>query len=262
MRRTRSVQLALTGALALLSTLVLAGSLAGPATAANLFTLDPSAESMGPVAVDASGNGYVAWLHKGTPDTVMFCKLPPDAHSCPAPITLSIGGASPNTPFPVLGPGGDVYVVAPSYDTDEMIMWQSSNGGASFGAPWIAGAPPGGEYEYVCQVETDLDDVLAFNAYGGQYDPSQGLTTLGGSASNIEFEMSSANPDINWTFAFSTSPSAGAAVRSRASAGSAAPPGNARCPTPATRSRPTKTTTATRRACASTTTAPPPVRAL
>ncbi len=202
MRRTRSVQLALTGALALLSTLVLAGSLAGPATAANLFTLDPSAESMGPVAVDASGNGYVAWLHKGTPDTVMFCKLPPDAHSCPAPITLSIGGASPNTPFPVLGPGGDVYVIAPSYDTDEMIMWQSSNGGASFGAPWIAGAPPGGEYEYVCQVETDLDDVLAFNAYGGQYDPSQGLTTLGGSASNIEFEMSSANPDINWTFAF------------------------------------------------------------
>jgi|SRR5580692_939394 hypothetical protein len=199
MRHTRPALLA---TLALGCALLLAGALAGSATAANLFTLDPSAESMGPIAVDASGNGYVAWLHKGPPNTVMFCKLAPDAHSCPAPITLSSGGASPNTPFPVLGPGGDVYVVAPSYDSDEMIMWQSSNGGASFGAPWIAGAPPGGEYEYVCQVETDLDDVLAFNAYGGQYDPSQGLSTLGGSASNIEFEMSSANPDIDWTFAF------------------------------------------------------------
>jgi hypothetical protein len=180
---------------------IVALAIASPAGAANLFTLDPSAESMGPIAVDASGNGYVAWLHKGPPDTVMFCKLAPDARSCPAPITLP-GGASPNTPFPVLGPGGDVYVVAPSYDTDEMIMWQSSNGGASFGAPSVIAAPSGGEMEYVCQVETNLDDVLAFNAYGGQYDPSQGLATLGGSASNIEFEMSSSNPDIDWTFAF------------------------------------------------------------
>ena len=177
-------------------------ALAVPAGAANLFTLDRSADSIGPIAVDASGNGYVAWLHKGPPNTVMFCKLAPGARNCPAPITLPAEGASPNTPFPVLGPGGDVYVVAPSYETDEMVMWQSSNGGASFGAPWIAGAPPGGEFQYVCQVETNLDDVLAFNAYGGQYDPSQGLGTLGGSASNLEFEMSSANPDIDWTFAF------------------------------------------------------------
>jgi hypothetical protein len=199
MRRTRPALLA---TLALGGALLLAGTLAGPAAAANLFTLDPSAESMGPIAVDASGNGYVAWLHKGPPNTVMFCKLAPNARSCPAPITLPAGGTSPNTPFPVLGPGGDVYVVAPSYDSDEMIMWQSSNGGASFGAPWIAGAPPGGEFQYVCQVETNLDDVLAFNAYGGQYDPSQGLSTLGSGPSNIEFEMSSANPDIDWTFAF------------------------------------------------------------
>jgi hypothetical protein len=196
MRGTRRLLTALLGALSL------AAALAGPAAAANLFTLDPAADSMGPIAVDASGNGYVTWLHKGSPDTVMFCKLAPGASSCAAPITLTAGGASPNTPFPVLGPEGDVYVVAPSYEADAMIMWQSTNGGASFGAPWIAAAPSGGEYEYVCQVETDLDDVLAFNAYGGQYDPSQGLSTLGGSASNIEFEMSSANPDINWTFAF------------------------------------------------------------
>jgi hypothetical protein len=194
--RAQMLACALAGALALSS------ALAVTAGAANLFTLDRTADSMGPIAVDASGDGYVAWLHKGPPDTVMFCKLAPGARSCPKPITLPTEGASPNTPFPVLGPGGDVYVVAPSYETDEMVMWQSSNGGESFGAPWIAGAPLGGEFQYVCQVETNLDDVLAFNAYGGQYDPSQGLATLGGSASNLEFEMSSANPDIDWTFAF------------------------------------------------------------
>ncbi|MGD1057294.1 MAG: hypothetical protein ABR992_07760 [Solirubrobacteraceae bacterium] len=183
-----------------------ASVLATSAGASNLFTLDPAADSMGPIAVDSSGNGYVAWLHKGTPDTVMFCKLAPNAHSCPAPITLPVtlaeAGASTSTPFPVLGPGGDVFVVAPSYDTDEMIMWQSSDGGASFGSPSVIAAPSGGEMEYVCEVETNLDDVLAFNAYGGQYDPSQGLATLGGSASNLDFEMSSSNPDIDWTFAF------------------------------------------------------------
>jgi len=191
---------------ALLGALVLAGALAGQASAANLFTLDSAADSIGPVVVDAAGNGYVAWLHKSTPEKVMFCKIAPAAHSCPhpltLPVTLSLSSAVTDTPFTVLGPGSVVFVVAPSYDTDEMVMWQSTNGGASFGAPWVAAAPMGGERTYVCQVETNLDDVLPFNAYGGQYDPSQGLTTLGGSANNIEFEMSSSNPTINWTFAF------------------------------------------------------------
>ncbi len=200
MRSVRPVLLALLGALSLV------GALAGPASATNLFTLDPGADSIGPVAVDAAGNGYVAWLHKASPDTVMFCKLAPGAHSCAHPLTLAVTlaevGSSTNTPFPVLGPEGYVYVVAPSYDTDQMVIWQSTNGGASFGSPWVGQSPPGGEYAYNCQVETNLDDVLAFNAYGGQYDPSQGLGTLGSGVGNLEFEMSSANPDIDWTFAY------------------------------------------------------------
>jgi hypothetical protein len=183
-----------------------ASVLATPAGAASVFTLDPAADSMGPIAVDSSGNGYVAWLHKGTPDTVMFCRFAPSARSCPGPITLPVTLAEPSsvtsTPFPVLGPGSDVYVVAPSYDSDQMVIWQSTDGGLTFGAPWVAGAPIASEKDYVCQVGTDLDDVLAFNAYGGQYDPSQGLSTLGGSASNLEFQMSSSNPFIDWTFAF------------------------------------------------------------
>ncbi len=194
------------GLLALLAALGIAAALATPATAANLFTLDPAADSIGPVAVDAAGNGYVAWLHKASPDTVMFCKFAPGARSCAHPITLPVTlsevGSVTNTPFPELGPGSDVYVVAPSYDTNEMVMWQSTDGGTSFGAPWVASAPIASERDYVCQVGTNLDDVLAFNAYGGQYDPSQGLATLGGSVANLDFEMSSSNPDVTWTFAF------------------------------------------------------------
>ncbi len=199
---TRRSRLTLT--LALLFALLLCAALCGSAAASNLFTLDPAADSIGPLAVDAAGNGYVAWLHRGSPDTVMFCKFAPGAHSCAHPIslhvTLSLSSADTDTPFPVLGPGSIVYVVAPSYDTDEMVMWQSGNGGASFAPPALIAA--GREQDYVCQVGTNLDDVIPFNAYGGQYDPSQALSTLGGSASNIEFEMASSNPFANWTFAF------------------------------------------------------------
>jgi hypothetical protein len=176
------------------------------ASASNLFTLDPQADSIGPVVVDQSGNGYVAWLHKGSPDSAMFCKLAPGARKCAIKITLPTARlveppAVTDTPFPVLGPGNYVYVVAPSYDTNQMVIWQSSDGGATFSAPAISS--PGPEQTSACRVETNLDDVLAFNAYGAEYERSQGTATLpGGSPNNLEFEMSSSNPFINWTFAF------------------------------------------------------------
>jgi hypothetical protein len=193
-----------------LSLLVLAAAAlaCGPvaqAWGANLFTLDPQADSIGPVVVDKSGNGYVAWLHKSSPaDTVMFCKFAPGARRCAHPLKLSVtlleAGSVTDTPFAVLGPGSTVFVVAPSYDTNQMVIWESSDRGVSFGPAWVATA--GNEQTSVCRVGTNLDDVVPFNAYGGQYDPSQGLTTLGASSSNLELEMSSANPSVSWTFAF------------------------------------------------------------
>jgi hypothetical protein len=184
--------------------IVVCAALPASATAANLFTLDSQADSIGPVAVDQSGNGYVAWLHKsGASDTVMFCKLAPGARSCAHKLSLpvSLGIGSPDTPFALLGPGEYVYVVAPSYDANEMIMWQSTDGGASFGPAAVAGAGP--EQSFGCQVETDLNDVLGFNAFGAEYNRSQGTATLpGGNPTGIDFEMSSSNPFLNFTFAF------------------------------------------------------------
>jgi hypothetical protein len=193
------------GALASVAIAIFA-SPAPSASAANLFTLDPRADSIGPVVVDQSGDGYVAWLHKASPDSVMFCKLTPRVNKCSHQLTLPgvtlvEPSAVTDTPFPVLGPGSYVYVVAPSYDSNQMVIWQSSDGGTTFGPPAVSRPKP--EQTSSCQVETDLNDVLAFNAYGAEYDRGQGTATLpGGSPNNLDFEMSSSNPFVNWTFAF------------------------------------------------------------
>jgi hypothetical protein len=200
------------GLLVVALTLGAAAALAGPAAAADQSTLDRAADSMGPVVVDQDGNGYVAWLHRsGAGDTDMFCKLPAGTTKCSHPVTLAVSLPSPattDTPFPVLGPGSDVYVVAPSYDSSQMVIWESTDGGAVFGpadvGPSNAALADGLDYTDTCNVALDLDDVLPFNAYGGQYDRSQGTSTLG--SSTIEFEMSSADPSAMWSFTFDGSP--------------------------------------------------------
>ena len=195
-------------------TVTAAALLAGPAAAADQSTLDHAADSMGPIAVDQSGNGYVAWLHRsGANDIDMFCKLPAGKTKCADPIRLSVSLPTPattNTPFPVLGPGTDVYVVAPSYDSSQMVIWESTDGGATFGPAYVGPsnavlADPLA-YNETCNVGSDLDDVIGFNAIGGQYDRSQSTKTLG--STTIDFEMSSGDPFLLWNFTFDGSPCA------------------------------------------------------
>lgn len=186
----------------------LAGALAGPAAAASQSTLDRHADSMGPIVVDQSGNGYVAWLHQvGSGQADMFCKLPAGTTKCKDPITLSVSLPSPattDTPFPVLGPGDDVYVVAPSYDSSQMVMWESTDGGLTFGSAYVGPTNPilsnGLDYTDTCNVALDLDDVVPFNYLGAQYDRSQGTSTL--NSNGIDFEMSSGDPFATWSFDF------------------------------------------------------------
>jgi hypothetical protein len=182
--------------------------LAAPALAGNQFTLDHGADSSGPVVVDQQGNAYVAWLHRsGAQDVVMFCKFAPGATHCPGPITLPVGLAAPftstDTPYPVLGPGNTVYIVAPSYDTNQLVIWQSTDGGVTFSSPVVgptAAQLSNSNLSDVCQVASSLDDVLPMNAFGGQYDRSQGTKTLG--TAPVEFEMASDDPFATWSFGF------------------------------------------------------------
>jgi hypothetical protein len=208
---TRSAH-AIRGLLVAALTAVAAAALAGPAVAANQSMLDRAADSMGPIVVDQSGNGYVAWLQRsGATDTDMFCKLPAGKTKCTDSVRLSVSLPTPATtvtPFPVLGPGTDVYVVAPSYDSSQMVIWESTDGGSTFGpahvGPSNAALADPLDYSDTCNVGSELDDVVGFNAFGGQYDRSQGTKTLG--SSTIDFEMSSGDPFLIWNFTFDGSP--------------------------------------------------------
>jgi hypothetical protein len=126
---------------AFLAAVVACGPVA-TASGANLFTLDPQADSIGPIVVDGAGNGYVAWLHKATPnDTTMFCKFPPGARACAHPLTLVSTRStnpdldSPSQPFPVLDPSGGVWVVENRYVANDTVIWKSSDGGRTFSGP-------------------------------------------------------------------------------------------------------------------------------
>jgi hypothetical protein len=113
------------------------------ANANDLFTLDLQPTSPGRVIEDSAGNAYLTWTHRSsgtnTPGSPMFCKIPPGGASCPNPIALSIPGATSSIDevsgvFPVLGAGSTVYVVAPRYVRDDVVIWTSTNGGESFNA--------------------------------------------------------------------------------------------------------------------------------
>lgn len=164
-----------------------------PATAAanDLFTLDTEAVTNGHVAIDAAGNAYVAWVSEGpgtAADVPKFCKIAPGG-GC-APTNLPIPGAtslsdSPSGAIPVLGAGGTVYVVAPRYARDDVIIWTSTNGGASFGA--------GAERDFYSG-KTEPTDVFlqGSNFLIGAYNSGLGFSTadLGGGGGELSF----ANP--------------------------------------------------------------------
>lgn len=124
--------------LSAVATTLLLAALPAVATANDLFTIDAHPVTDGHMVGDAAGNAYVGWSAEGegiAPEPVKFCKIPRGG-TC-SPITLPIPGAtslsdSVSGVFPVLGPGETVYVVAPRYPHNDVIVWTSVDGGRSF----------------------------------------------------------------------------------------------------------------------------------
>jgi hypothetical protein len=185
-RRLRTVALAVaTVAVAVLS--------AAPAQAKNIYTLDKTADSSGPIVVDSAGNGYVTWLRKGAtsslPDSVMFCKIPANGR-CKAPTTLALPAASSgdddgtSQPYVVLAPGNQVWVIAPRYVLDDIVYWLSPNGGASFNPPVDVNAPN----DYAG--ETSVDGVLL--------EPSEPF--IGQTPPVAYFDIASNNPGLGYSW--------------------------------------------------------------
>jgi hypothetical protein len=191
------------------------GALAGPAWASNQFTLDGHSDSYGAIVTDATGNAYVTWNHAASPsDVPMFCKLAPGAKHCTYRSSLSLPGdpnyAAAIQPFPILGPNGTVWVVASRYIDNDTVIWTSTNGGKSFGAPHNipydttppCPAPCTESYSYTNL--TNVDDVVPVNFTNySAYDQGQSAGTgtdgsTGGPA--VWWLESSTNPGLGFNF--------------------------------------------------------------
>jgi hypothetical protein len=180
--------------LSLAACLLALGLVAGSplARANDLFTLDAHPETPGNVIVDAAGNAYVGWTHEAGGVLVnvpMFCKIPAGG-TCTKPTPLAIPGASGDEDdvsgvFPVFGAGSTVYVVAPRYVKDDVVIWTSTDGGESFGAGTLnANGYPG---------LSDPTDVLLHGSelLIGAHNPGLGFGTTpaaGGSGAHFSFE--------------------------------------------------------------------------
>lgn len=169
-------------------------ALPAAAQANNLFTLDPQADTSGPIVTDSSGNGYIAWSQPNgvEADTTFFCKIPRGG-SCTDPIVLPLPGATTSVEgiaqaFPVIGTQpGVVYVVAPRYVRNDTLIWSSTNGGESFSAAKVKAE---GSYAG----DTTVGDVLL--APGG----SISTTPSGEFETNDAFELASNNVGIGYSF--------------------------------------------------------------
>jgi hypothetical protein len=147
-----------------------------------------SADSTGPIVVDAAGNGYVTWSDQeknDSGDPELFCKIPAGG-TCAKPLTLPLPSHTSWADyaivqaFPVLGgASGAVLVVGPSYVYSDVVVWSSSNGGTSFGKPKVIPSP-------VYADNTTVDDVLLSRG-----DPSK---------SENYFSIASDNTGLGYTY--------------------------------------------------------------
>jgi hypothetical protein len=180
------------------------------ARANNLSTLDPVASSPGNIVEDAAGTAYIAWVHEGaagTPESPTYCKIPRGG-SCTAPISLPIpltGGETSlaatdgvTGAFPVLGTGSTVYVLAPRYADNDVILWTSTDGGQSFAV--------GVQYHSYSN-KTDPTDVLLRGStfYIGAHNSGLGFSTVGPGEGQFSFSEPGPGGVVSSSFAFDAS---------------------------------------------------------
>ncbi len=176
--------------------------------------LDGKAATPGHVVVDSSGKADVAWSHSGGThaDYAEFCRIPKGGKcknpmKLPGPdgnaVTHSVSGA-----FPVLGSGGDLFVVAPRYVDDDIVLWQSTNGGKTFSSPTkFAGGysnktdPSDVVYDVVAMLVGANNPGLGFSYFGigtGEYTFAAVTGTVQGSS--LTLDSASGTPyESYWT---------------------------------------------------------------
>jgi hypothetical protein len=174
---------------------------ASPASAVKRFTLDKTPDSPGAVIRDLTDTAYFAWAHNAggsAPDTARFCKVPRNG-KCTNPINLPIplsygessldGTDSVTGAFPIFGADpGTVYVVAPRYVHDDVVLYTSTNGGTSFDGGVVVPhttPPENGPYSN----KTDPTDAfrLGTDFYIGAFNAGLGFSSFGPDEGNFTF---------------------------------------------------------------------------
>lgn len=145
----RAVRLAAAAGLAAVLATVLAPGAGAARLVRSTSTITAKADSTGPIVVNSSGDGFVAWdelEHGSGGDAIEFCKIPPGG-TCTHPVVLPIGKATHWDDYAILQPftvvgrkAGVISVVGPSYVYSNAVIWTSTNGGKSFGAPVVVGS--------------------------------------------------------------------------------------------------------------------------
>lgn len=171
-----------------------------PAGATNRFVLDANpAQHPANVIRDMTDTAYFAWVHNGGsgPDTPRFCKVPRNG-KCTNPISLPIPlsygeGALNGTDgvagaFPVFGGGTTIYVVAPRYVHNDVVLYTSTNSGLSFGDGVViphTTPPENGPYSN----KTDPTDVIRLGTdfYIGAFNAGLGFSSFGPDEGNFSF---------------------------------------------------------------------------
>jgi hypothetical protein len=127
--------LVVTAALLVALALPAMASAAGGVAIGTNYTGEPTEPG---VAVDPSGNAYIAWVAPTTPVQIDFCKLAPGATTChPVALPVPAGGIFLQDPPSVIVAGSNVYVFAvvdgaSSDDQTGVDEWVSADAGGSF----------------------------------------------------------------------------------------------------------------------------------
>jgi hypothetical protein len=147
------------------------------------------------VAVDATGAGYVTWVEPSS-STFHYCKLPATATACTAPFAYTDANQDVEGGYALLPPDGrvlllDVRGVPPGRPK---LLWTSSDGGATFGAPTQIGA--------MSTTGANIGGDAIYVPAGGLGLPTESILTIGQLAGvTAAFQATGTGPDLGDTAA-------------------------------------------------------------
>ncbi len=188
-----------------LASIAVCCALASPASSATPVTTGPGTHPQ--VAVDATGAGYVTWIHSvAAASTFRYCKLPAAAKACTAPFSFADAQRDEDGGYPLLAPGGRVLLVEARGVAPNRVklLWSSSDGGATFSGPTQIGtfAANGGNiagralYAPVGAIGLAAESIMTIGEIAATTAPFQATGTTAGTSPAVADLTPNVSADI------------------------------------------------------------------